>query len=316
VSEAPQLWAARLARLIIAFALAAVALQTASASAAARGVPAFDHIFIIVMENHSYAEIIGNTGRAPYLNHLAKQYGVATNYHAITHPSLPNYLALTGGDTFHITSDCNTCWVNAPDIAVNRVAASGRTWKAYMDSMPSRCLVGDAYPYAQRHDPFIYFTNVRTSPGCPNHVVPLSMLRNDLARTVTTPNYVWISPNLCHDMHDCSISAGDTWLRNTLPEILRSPAFITQKSLVLITWDEDDSSANNHVATLVIARGIPPGFRSATAYNHYSLLRTIEQAWGLAPLGNNDRRARPMSDFFEARHILNPVQDTFIASAP
>src|SRR5512141_2186044 len=117
-------------------------------AAASTGVPAFDHIFVIVLENHSYSEIIGNSA-APYLNSLANQYGLATQYHAIGHPSLPNYLALSGGSTFRITTDCNTCYVSSPNIAVDRVEASGRTWKAYMESMPANCTLGDTALYVQ-----------------------------------------------------------------------------------------------------------------------------------------------------------------------
>jgi hypothetical protein len=131
----------------IAVALVAALAGTVPAHAApsaATAVPAFDHIFTILMENHSYNEIVGNTSQAPYINQLVSQYGVASNYFAVTHPSLPNYLALTGADTFGITSDCTTCFVNAPNIAVDRVEASGRTWKAYQESMPSPCFIGDA----------------------------------------------------------------------------------------------------------------------------------------------------------------------------
>jgi len=295
----------RLGRRLIAWLCAAICLvtltpisQTGSAVAATGTVPAFDHIFTIVMENHSYAEIIGNTAQAPYLNSLASQYGVAANYFGVTHPSLPNYLALAGGDTFGITSDCTTCFVSAPNIAVDRVEASGRSWKAYMESMPSSCFVGDSSPYAQKHDPFIYFNDIRTNSAECNKVVPYSNLAGDLASTSTTANYVWITPNLCNDMHDCSISTGDTWLQQNVPTILNSPAFTSQNSLLLITWDEDDSSQINQVATLVIAKSVPAGFKSSTRYNHYSLLKTIEQSWGLAPLTANDANATAMADFF------------------
>ena len=279
-------------------ALAPLALSPLESAAATTGsVPAFDHIFTIVMENHSYAEIIGNTAAAPYINQLAGQYGLAANYFAVTHPSLPNYLALTGGDTFGITTDCTTCFVGAPNLVADRVAPSGRTWKAYMESMPSTCFVGDAYPYMQKHDPFMYFNDIRTTVQC-SHVVPFTGFAGDLASASTTPSYVWVTPNMCNDMHDCSISAGDTWLKNNLPTILNSPAYTTQNSLVLITWDEDDGTQNNQVATLVIAKGVPAGFKSGTPYTHYSLLKTIEQAWGLAPLTANDGNATAMSDFF------------------
>ena len=278
----------------------AIAALLALSAPAAPLVPVFDHIFIIVMENKDEAEIIGNTAQAPYLNQLASQYGVAANYTAVARPSLPNYLALTGGDTFGVTSDCTDCFVDAPNLVADRVVPSGRTWKAYLESMPSACFLGDSYLYVQKHNPFVYYDDIRTSSQCTN-VVPFGSLVSDLASSATTPNYVWISPNLCNDMHNCSIATGDAWLKDTVPVILASPAWTTQRSLVLITWDEADLSQTNQIATLVIAPGVAAGFRSTTPYTHYSLLRTIEQAWGLAPLGPNDSAASPMSDFFASR---------------
>ena len=279
-------------------ALAMVGVGASPAPAEAAGtVPAFDHIFTIVMENHSYGQIIGS-GSAPYINSLAAKYGLATNYFAVAHPSLPNYLALTGGSTFGITSDCTTCFVNAPNIAKDRVETSGRSWKAYMESMPRACFVGDSYPYMQKHDPFIYYNDIRTNAAECNKVVPYTNLATDLKSTSTTPNYAWITPNMCDDMHDCSVSTGDTWLKNNVPAILNSAAFTAQNSLLMITWDEDNSSSGNHVATLVIAKSVPAGFRSGVHYTHYSLLRTVESAWGLSPLTGNDGGASPMSDFF------------------
>jgi hypothetical protein len=274
------------------------AAQPSAAVAATATVPAFDHIFMILMENHSYNEIIGNTAQAPYLNQLAGQYGVAANYKAVTHPSLPNYLALAGGDTFGITSDCTTCFVNAPNIAVDRIEASGRSWKAYQESMPSPCFVGDASPYVQKHNPFIYFNDVRLNSTECNKDVPYTQLSTDLASTATTPSFVFITPNLINDMHDGTISQGDTWLRNNVPAILNSPAFTTQNSVLNIVWDEDDSSQSNQVASIVINSAVTPGYRSTTAYNHYSWLKTIESAWGLAPLTANDGNATAMADFF------------------
>jgi phosphatidylinositol-3-phosphatase len=277
--------------------LALLACGHPPAVRAAGNIPAFDHIFLIVMENHSYAEIIGNTAQAPFINQLARRYGLASNYFAVSHPSLPNYLALVGGDTFGITTDCTTCFVSAPNLPADRVAPMGRTWRAYMDAMPSTCFIGDSSTYAQRHDAFIYFDDVRTTSECGN-VVPFTTFADDLVSVETTANYIWITPNLCNDMHDCSISTGDAWLQTTVPTILNSPAYTSQNSLLLITWDEDEGSQSNQVATLVIANSVPPGFRSTTWYNHYSLLRTIEQAWDLAPLTTNDSGSSPMSDFF------------------
>jgi len=122
--------------------------------------PAFKHIFVIIMENKDYERIVDNTGQAPYLNELAQQYGLATNYYAITHPSLPNYLALTGGSTFGIDSDCTDCTVPQPNL-VDQLEAGGKSWKAYMEGMPHPCFIGDDGPlYRQKHNPFIYYDNL------------------------------------------------------------------------------------------------------------------------------------------------------------
>ena len=270
---------------------------THATPAGAATVPAFDHIFTLVMENQSYGRVIG-AGAAPYLDTLAGQYGLATNYTAISHPSLPNYLAMTAGSTLGVTDDCTTCFQSAPNIA-DRIEASGRTWKAYQESMPGRCFTGDSYPYAQKHDPLVYFNQIRTNPSRCANIVPYSELSSDLSSAATTPNYAFITPNLCSDTHDCSIATGDAWLSQNVPAILQSPAFTTQNSLLFITWDEDDATGgSNHVATILAGRSVRPGTRSATPYDHYSQLRTIEDAWGLAPMAAGDAAAQPMTDFF------------------
>lgn len=267
-------------------------------SVGSAAVPAFAHIFTIVMENHSYSEIVGNTSQAPYINSLANQYGLATQYFAVSHPSLPNYLALTGGDTFGVTTDCTDCFQAAANIVVDRVEPSGRSWKAYMESMPSACFIGDSGEYVQKHDPFIYYNDVRLNTAECAKVVPYTQLGTDLGSVSTTPNYVWITPNLMDDMHDGSISQGDTWLSTEVPKILNSPAWKTQSSLLQIVWDEDDYSQRNQVPALVIANNVTPGFRSAVIYNHYSVLRTVESSWNLTTLTANDSGAAPMSDFY------------------
>jgi len=284
--------------MLVLAALSTTQLGTPAAGAA--GPPQLDHIFTIVMENHNYASILGNTAQAPYTNSLINEYSAAANYAGVAHPSLPNYLALTGGSTFGVTTDCTDCFVTATSIA-DRITASGRTWKSYEESMPTPCFVGDAYPYAQKHDPFIYFNDIRTSAEC-NNIVPFGALASDLASASTTPNYAFITPNLCNDTHDCPVATGDHWLSQNVPAILQSPAFTQQKSVLFITYDEDENGANQ-VLTLVItnsAVNVPTGYRSGVAYNHYSLLKTVEWAWGLAPLTANDAAAAAMADFFGA----------------
>jgi acid phosphatase len=164
--------------------------------------------------------------------------------------------------------------------------------------MPSPGYLGDAYPYMQKHNPFVYYDDLRTDPAQLASVVPYSQLAADLASAQTTPAFGWITPSMLHDMHDGTVAQGDAWLSAQIPLLLASPAWTQQRSLLVITWDEAGNAPGNQVATLVIATGVPAGFRSATAYSHYSLLRTIEVAWGLAPLTANDASAAAMTDFF------------------
>ena len=266
----------------------------------ASGVPAFDHIFIVIMENTSAGSIVGNTTQAPYINSLARQYAYSANYSAITHPSLPNYLALTGGSAFGITSDCSplSCPVNAPNIG-DRLTASGKTWKAYMEDMPVTCGTTDSYPYAVKHDPFVYYRDIGGNAAlCGSHVQPFARMASDLQTASSTPAYAWVTPNLCHDMHDCSIKTGDDWLSLQIPSILNSPAFTQQNSLLLITWDEDDSSGANQVDLIAVGSAVKRGYVSSAPANHYSLLRTVEAAWGLSPLTANDGGASSLDDLF------------------
>lgn len=265
--------------------------------------PNFKHIFIIVMENKDYANLIGSD-QAPYLNALAKQYGLATNYYGARHPSLPNYIALTSGDTFDITSDCTDCFVNAPNI-VDQIETTGYSWKAYMESMPSPCFVGNAGDlYRQKHDPFIYYDDIRTNPARCNKIVPFTEFTADV-KVNALPDFVWITPNMCHAMHDCPVSTGDTWLKTHVPTILASPAW-KDNGVLFITLDEGSGPAGcckyatgGRLATLVIAPDVPAGFTSNVPYSHYALLHTIETAWHLPLLGKaNCDCTIPMTDFF------------------
>lgn len=253
-----------------------------------------DHFFVLVMENHSWSDIVGNPA-APYLNGLLGQGAVASSYWAVSHPSLPNYLALVGGSTFGVTDDCTSCSVSAANLA-DRVEASGRSWKAYMEGMPTPCFAGSSYPYAQKHDPFVYFDDIRDDPARCGHVVPYSQLPGDLATAASTPSLGWITPDLCHDMHDCSVAAGDAWLQQQVPSILASPAFTRQDSVLAITWDEGTS--DNHVLCLLLGPRVRAGHSSDQPYGHYSLLRTVEAAWSLGPLAGGDGGVPPMGDLF------------------
>jgi phospholipase C len=225
-------------------------------------------VFVIVMENRSYSQAI----QGGYTAQLASKYAIATNYHGVSHPSLPNYLALTSGSTWGIADDG---WHSLPAGGLGaQLTAAGVSWRAYMEGMSGSCM-HSGYPYALKHDPFPYFGS-----ACPSQVVPFSQFNQDMAGTV--PNFVWISPDLCHDGHDCSTQTADSWLSQTVPKILGTPAW-KNGGLLLITWDEGEDSAN-HVLTLVIHPGtiIRTSDRS---YDHYSMLATIEDKFRLPRLG-------------------------------
>ncbi|MBV9661627.1 MAG: hypothetical protein JO337_10770 [Acidimicrobiales bacterium] len=255
--------------------------------------PAYTHVIWIWMENHSYSDIIGNT-QAPYINSLASECGLATNYHNISHPSLPNYIAGTSGltlsDLKKFDNDCSPskrCSTSVPSIF-----GQGETWKAYEESMPSNCDASNSGEYAVRHNPPPYYT---TLSGCSNLDVPFSQLASDMANN-SLPAFSFITPNLIDDMHDGTISDGDTWLSNNLPAILNSPEYQSGTTAVFITWDEGEGGSSNdcaanttdvgcHVATIAISPSTPAGSTSATLFNHYSLLGTTEQLLGLPALG-------------------------------
>jgi hypothetical protein len=289
---------------IVADNLLAVESAAPPSPPATSTVPAFDHIFVVVEENKRFDQIIGSSS-APYINSLASEYGLASNYKPITHPSLPNYLALTGGSTFGITTDCSptgtgSCPVNATNLA-DRIEASGRTWKGYFDAMPLPCQTTTVGTYVPRHNPFVYFDDIRTnSQRCVDNVVPYSRLATDLQSTSTTPSLAFIVPDNCNNMHDCPISTGDDWLRTNLATIFNSPAWTTQNSLLVIVWDEDDEIAggSGNVPTILVGPSVRRGLTSSASRNHYSLLRTIEDAWALTPLTSNDGAANPLAEFF------------------
>ncbi|MCA1830385.1 MAG: alkaline phosphatase family protein [Actinobacteria bacterium] len=242
------------------------------ATTSARG-----RLAVIVMENKEYGAIIGNA-QAPYINALAKSSALATNYFAVSHPSLPNYLALAGGDTFGVTTDCTACSVNSRNL-VDELDAHGVSWKAYMQGMPSACFNGGSSGrYAKKHNPFMYFDDVRTDPQRCANVVPFAQF--DASRM---PMFTWITPDSCNDMHDCSVAAGDAFLSGIVPGLLER---LGPRGVLFITFDEGSTSrrGGGHVVTIATGDGVRPG-RYAQQYNHYSLLRTIADHFGLAPLG-------------------------------
>ena len=273
-------------------------------SASTPAVPAFSHIFVIIMENREFGEVV-NTSQAPFIAKLARDYAVANPYYAVTHPSLPNYIALTGGDTFGITDDCTDCPVTGENLA-DQVEAHQRTWKAYMEGLPTACFLGSSSgAYAKKHNPFVYYTNIATNPARCRQVVPLSEFNTDLSRG-TVPDLAWITPDMCHSMHDCETGEGDRWLAAIVPKVLASRAW-RDGGVLFATWDEGTSEAGccgkpggGKVAMLAISPLSWRGYRSNTESNHYALLRTIEDAWSLGHLRHaGDAQTPVLADLFQ-----------------
>lgn len=269
---------------LVAAAIAAGSLLATDCGQAAAPAAVASHVFVIVMENKSPAEALTGAFTAS----LAARYGVAENYRATTHPSVPNYLALTSGSTWGITDDSYHSLPNQ-DIG-SQLTAAGISWRAYMQGyQPGGCLTSPL-PYDPGHNPFAFYGG-----GCPANVVPMTLLSADL--TGATPRFAWLGPDLCNDEHNCPVSVGDAWLRLAVAGVMASPAWIDH-GVLFVTWDEDDGSGDNHVLTLVIAPGM--GHKVSTvAYNHYSLLASIEQLLGVSRLGQAGS-ASPMLDLLPA----------------
>ena len=257
-------------------------------------------VIVVVEENHSIDQIIGNA-QAPFLNQLAGQGTLLSSYFAITHPSLPNYIAMVSGDTQGITSDCGGCNVDAANLA-DQLEGAGISWKAYMEDLPAPC--SDAHlagRYAKKHDPFMYFASVRDNPARCAKVVPATQLETDLTAG-TLPRFAFITPNQDHDMHGAGegsddatlVRAADDWLRVLYGKLAGSPAW-RQGTRLVVTWDEGGGGARTgccgglatggNVATIVIGPGVK-ATKDATPYSHYALLRSIETLFHLAQLGH------------------------------
>jgi|SRR6478672_1127110 len=322
------------------------------------GVPQFDHQFVIMMENHSYSQIIGNPN-APNINKLADTYNLATNYFGTTHPSLPNYLATIGGSEFgngspfdpngfpdpHGGNDNSPCFsagtpgasatcdpaINSPSI-VDQLKTKGLTWKTYQENLPSvgsnfASSVTNGKPdklYAVKHNPFIYFASVQNDPAELNNIVPASQLTIDLAQG-TVPNFSFIAPNQCNDMHGdpaggCPyavtpgdvndqnlIKQGDTYANSLINQIQASSTWAKGNNVIYLLWDENDFGPElNQVPLIAITNSGSKGVKDNTPYNHYSLLRTIEDGFGITNYLNNANTAQPLTPLVSAASVPEP----------
>ncbi|CAK7285178.1 alkaline phosphatase family protein [Streptomyces misionensis] len=274
---------------------AAVALAAAAglwagpggaAAQAAGAVPSPDHVVVVVFENHSYSQVIGSSS-APYINSLKSGGANLTQSYALTHPSQPNYFDLFSGATQGITDD--SCYTpgfsSAPNLASELIAA-GRSWASYNESLPSQgsttCSSGS---YARKHNPWFGFSNVPTSSA-----KTFAQFPSDYS---TLPQLSFVTPNLCSDMHDCSVSTGDTWLKNNLGGYASWAK--THNSLLVVTFDEDDSKSGNRIPTVLYGQPVAAGSSSSTTYNHYDVLRTLEDTQGLSTHAGNAASGKDIS---------------------
>jgi hypothetical protein len=269
-------------------------LPTGTAAPAPSGVPDFKHIVLIVMENKEFDAVIGNP-HMPTLNRLASENTLLTTYYATRNPSLPNYIALMGGDTFGIETDCTDCFIDAPSLP-DLIEASGRTWKSYQESMPEPCFLGDTLLYRQKHNPFVYFDSIRSNHDrCEASVVPLSALQTDI-QADALPNFIFITPNMCHDSHNCPLIVTDGWLSHLLRTLTPALDRTGEPYLIVVLFEESRQGARvccglpepggGHVAVVLSSPQVKANFEDSTPYTHYSLLKTISEAWNLPYLGH------------------------------
>ena len=271
-------------------------------------VPRYRHVFLFYFENQNVRSIVGNRRQAPYYNSLLSRGSRLDQMYAEQHPSDGNYLAMAGSSMFGAPLDDpaeenNQYTIHAPTIG-DRIDAVGDSWKAYEQSAAGPC-DDTVHGYYWDDDlPLMYFADVRDRPAyCAAHVVPLEAMAGDLASSSTTPSLSWVGINDCDDMEGCGIRAGDRFLARQLGAIMRSPAWRRQRSLAIITFDEDAYHEHpaQRVPTLVLGSyGVRHGYASPVRYTHYSLLRTIEAALGTRSLTANDRYAQPLNDVFKA----------------
>jgi acid phosphatase len=256
-------------------------------------VPDFDHIVIIMFENKEFGTVIDNP-LMPNYNKLAREYTLLTQYYAVRHPSLPNYIALMGGDTFGIDRNCSDCFVDAPSLP-DLIEASRRTWKTYQEDMPEPCYLGDTDVYVQKHNPFIYFNSIRLDAArCERSILPLTALQTDI-ETASLPNFIFITPNLCNDAHDCALDVADAWLTELLSRLVPALDATGESYLLVMMFEEGQGDhsccglpleAGGRVPVIFYSPLVKTGFEDPTPYTHYSLLKTISTAWGLPLLGH------------------------------
>ncbi len=325
--------------------------NNSTTATASNGLPLIHHVFVISLENKSFQEAFGSGSGSPYLaQQLTAQGTLLNNYYAIGHNSLPNYIAMISGQGPNgvTQGDCavyldfvpgssvqfdsngqavgsGCVYPTAVDTLPNQLAAAQFSWRGYMEGIPGPCThpalnrtdpyltASSSNEYVDDHNPFIFFHSLVDSASCIANDVPLTQLTSDLAQEGTTPNYVFIAPNVCHDSHDTPCADGepgglvsaDTFLRNWVPQVMNSAAY-KDDGMIVILFDEADADSSaccgeqsgpntslpgingpggGRVGAVVLSKHVRAGNVVTTYYNHYSLLRTIEDLFGVARLG-------------------------------
>jgi phosphatidylinositol-3-phosphatase len=267
-------------------------------TATSQPVTQYKNVFLVVEENHSFSEVVGNTSM-PYLNSLISNYGLATQYFANTHPSIGNYFVLTTGTVVTNNEAVPPATVTANNV-VREVLAANKTWKSYAESLPSVGYVGgDQFPYAQHHNPFVFLQDA-IDPTQVNNIVPFTQFATDLAAN-QLPNFSFIVPNQLNNAHDGTLAEADLWLHKNIDPLIKSPSF-QKDGLLIITFDESDFSdlqhGGGHIATVVVSAHAKKGFRSTKFYQHESTLREMLHALGISTFPGNAANVPDMDEFF------------------
>lgn len=262
------------------------------------GQPTFSHVVLVVEENHSYPDVMGNSSM-PYLNGLASKYGLATQYFANAHPSLPNYLVLTTG--LMETSNDNFSGTISDDNVVRELVKAGKTWKAYEEALPSPGYMGDdSGLYLRHHDPFVYLSDVQNGSAQSANVVPFTQFATDLANNAL-PQYSFIVPNVNDDAHNGTLAEADSWLQTNIAPLIADSAF-QSSGLLIITFDEGDQTDLQHgggqVATVIVSSAGKQGYQSKTFYQHQSVLRLVLRSSGVNSFPGLAGTAPDMTEFF------------------
>ncbi|MGK5084572.1 alkaline phosphatase family protein [Bdellovibrionota bacterium FG-1] len=252
----------------------------------------FKKIFIVILENTNYEDAL----KQPFQAQLAFKGGLLTQFNGVAHPSQPNYIALISGATQGVTGDSNVT-VNAQHIG-DLLAAKGMRWKTYAENFPGSCFLGaTSGDYARKHVPFLSFKNVQTDAQRCDQIVEASELETDL-RMGTLPEFSLYIPNLRNDGHNTTPAFSDQWMSDRFGKLLEDPNFM-KDLLFVVTYDESETYVGNHIATILYGDSIKAGSTSALTYNHYSLLRTIEEELGLGSLKQNDAIANSINEVWK-----------------